>query len=59
MTGDEVTVFGSVKAGTLNLEKIKVNRLNMSQLRNPVLLRETNEINGKRTGLPVRESAVQ
>ena len=33
---DEVTVFGSVKEGTLNLEKIKIRSLNMKEMRNPL-----------------------
>jgi tRNA(Ile2)-agmatinylcytidine synthase len=35
-TGDEVTVYGSVKDGTLNLEKLKVTALNQNDLRNPL-----------------------
>lgn len=34
--GDEVTVYGSVKDGTLNLEKLKVTALNQNELRNPL-----------------------
>jgi tRNA(Ile2)-agmatinylcytidine synthase len=34
--GDEVTVFGSVKEGTLNLEKIKIRSLNLHEMRNPL-----------------------
>ncbi len=33
---DEVTVFGSVKDKTLNIEKININSLNIHELRNPV-----------------------
>ncbi len=34
--GDDVTVYGSVKNRTLNLEKIKIISLNRHELRNPV-----------------------
>ncbi len=34
--GDEVTVFGSVKEGTLNLEKIRIRSLDLHELRNPL-----------------------
>jgi len=34
--GDKVTVFGSVKDNTVNLEKIKIHSLNLQELRNPV-----------------------
>ncbi len=34
--GDGVTVYGSVKDGTLNLEKVKVTALNQNELRNPL-----------------------
>ena len=34
--GDEVTVYGSVKDGTLNLEKLKLTALNQNEMRNPV-----------------------
>ncbi len=47
MIGDEVTVFGSVKEETFNLEKIKVNRLNMAQLRNPVCCEKRMKSMGK------------
>ncbi|PWB54728.1 MAG: tRNA(Ile2) 2-agmatinylcytidine synthetase [Candidatus Methanoperedenaceae archaeon] len=50
MKGDEITVFGSVKADTLNLEKIRVNRLNMTQLRNPVCCEKRMKSMGKRQG---------
>ncbi len=50
MIGDEVTVFGSVKEKTLNLEKIKVNRLNMAQLRNPVCCEKRMKSMGKGQG---------
>ena len=35
-TGDEVTVYGSVKEHTLNLEKIRINSLNLHESRNPL-----------------------
>jgi tRNA(Ile2)-agmatinylcytidine synthase len=50
MIGDEVTVFGSVKEKTLNLEKIKVNRLNMDQFRNPVCCEKRMKSMGKGQG---------
>ncbi len=34
--GDEITVCGSVKDGTLNIEKIRIISLNMHELRNPL-----------------------
>ncbi|MFH1322691.1 MAG: tRNA(Ile)(2)-agmatinylcytidine synthase, partial [Methanobacteriota archaeon] len=34
--GDEVIVYGSVKDGTLNLEKLKLTALNQNELRNPL-----------------------
>ncbi|MBU3967450.1 MAG: tRNA(Ile)(2)-agmatinylcytidine synthase [Euryarchaeota archaeon] len=34
--GDKVTVYGSVKDGTLNLEKLKLTGLNHNELRNPL-----------------------
>ncbi len=34
--GDEVTVYGSVKDRTLNLEKIEIRSLNLTELRNPL-----------------------
>lgn len=34
--GDEVAVYGSVKDGTLNLEKLKITALNQNELRNPL-----------------------
>jgi tRNA(Ile2)-agmatinylcytidine synthase len=33
--GDEVTVYGSLKKGTLNLEKIELRKLNLVMARNP------------------------
>ena len=50
MIGDEVTVFGSVKEETLNLEKIKVIRLNMAKLRNPVCCEKRMKSMGKGQG---------
>ena len=50
MIGDEVTVFGSVKAETLNLEKIKVNRLKRVELRNPVCCGKRMKSMGKEQG---------
>ncbi len=34
--GDEVTVYGSVKERTMNLEKMEITSLNMQELRNPI-----------------------
>ncbi len=34
--GDKIIVYGSVKEGTLNLEKIKLTALNQNELRNPL-----------------------
>ncbi|TAN35953.1 MAG: hypothetical protein EPN24_06845 [Candidatus Methanoperedens sp.] len=34
--GDEVTVYGSVKEGTLNLEKLRLTALNQHENRNPL-----------------------
>jgi tRNA(Ile2)-agmatinylcytidine synthase len=48
--GDEVTVFGSVKDRTLNLEKIKINRLNMHEFRNPVCCSKRMKSMGKGQG---------
>jgi tRNA(Ile2)-agmatinylcytidine synthase len=48
--GDEVTVFGSVKDSTLNLEKIKIDRLNMQELRNPVCCDKRMKSMGKEQG---------
>ena len=48
--GDEVTVFGSVKDNTVNLEKIKINRLNMQELRNPVCCGKRMKSMGKGQG---------
>ena len=48
--GDEVKVFGSVKGRTLNLEKIKIDRLNMQELRNPVCCDKRMKSMGKEQG---------
>jgi tRNA(Ile2)-agmatinylcytidine synthase len=48
--GDEVTVFGSVKENTVNLEKIKINNLNMQELRNPVCCGKRMKSMGKGQG---------
>lgn len=48
--GDEVKVFGSVKDRTLNLEKIKIDRLNMQELRNPVCCDKRMKSMGKEQG---------
>jgi tRNA(Ile2)-agmatinylcytidine synthase len=48
--GDEVTVFGSVKNRTMNLEKIKIDRLNMQELRNPVCCEKRMKSMGKGQG---------
>jgi len=48
--GDEVTVFGSVKDRTMNLEKIKIDRLNMQELRNPICCGKRMKSMGKGQG---------
>jgi tRNA(Ile2)-agmatinylcytidine synthase len=48
--GDEVTVFGSVKENTVNLEKIKIHCLNMQELRNPVCCGKRMKSMGKGQG---------
>ncbi|NJD54480.1 MAG: DUF1743 domain-containing protein [Candidatus Methanoperedens sp.] len=48
--GDEIRVFGSVKDSTLNLEKIKIDRLNMQELRNPVCCDKRMKSMGKGQG---------
>jgi tRNA(Ile2)-agmatinylcytidine synthase len=48
--GDEVTVFGSVKDYTMNLEKIKINSLNVQELRNPVCCGKRMKSMGKGQG---------
>ncbi len=48
--GDEVTVFGSVKDKTVNLEKIKIDRLNMQDLRNPLCCDKRMKSMGKKQG---------
>jgi tRNA(Ile2)-agmatinylcytidine synthase len=48
--GDEVTVFGSVKDNTVNLEKIRINSLNIQELRNPVCCGKRMKSMGKGQG---------
>jgi len=48
--GDEVTVFGSVKDNTVNLEKIRINCLNRQELRNPVCCGKRMKSMGKGQG---------
>jgi tRNA(Ile2)-agmatinylcytidine synthase len=48
--GDEVTVFGSVKDNTVNLEKIRIKSLNMHELRNPVCCGKRMKSMGKGQG---------
>jgi len=50
LAGDEVTVFGSVRDRTLNLEKIKINRLNMQELKNPICCDKRMKSRGKEQG---------
>lgn len=50
LAGDEVTVFGSVKDRTLNLEKIKIDRLNLQELKNPVCCSKRMKSRGKEQG---------
>jgi tRNA(Ile2)-agmatinylcytidine synthase len=47
---DEVTVFGSVKDKTLNIEKININSLNIHELRNPVCCGKRMKSAGKGQG---------
>jgi tRNA(Ile2)-agmatinylcytidine synthase len=49
-TGDEVTVFGSVKNKTLNLEKIRVGSLVMEISRNPMCCAKRMKSMGKGQG---------
>jgi tRNA(Ile2)-agmatinylcytidine synthase len=49
--GDEVTVFGSVKDMTMNLEKIQIDRLNMQRLGNPICCGKRMKSMGKGQGL--------
>jgi tRNA(Ile2)-agmatinylcytidine synthase len=49
-TGDEVTVCGSVKDRTLNIEKIKVISLNPHELRNPICCGKRMKSMGKEQG---------
>jgi tRNA(Ile2)-agmatinylcytidine synthase len=48
--GDEVTVFGSVKDNTVNLEKIKIHCLNIQEFRNPVCCGKRMKSMGKGQG---------
>jgi len=48
--GDEVTVFGSVKDKTVNLEKIRINSLNVQELRNPICCGKRMKSMGKGQG---------
>jgi tRNA(Ile2)-agmatinylcytidine synthase len=48
--GDDVTVFGSVKDNTVNLEKINIHCLNMQELRNPVCCGKRMKSMGKGQG---------
>lgn len=50
LTGDEVTVYGSVKDRTMNLEKIDVKALNMHEYRNPVCCGKRMKSMGKEQG---------
>ncbi|MCZ7382360.1 MAG: tRNA(Ile)(2)-agmatinylcytidine synthase [Candidatus Methanoperedens sp.] len=47
---DEVTVFGSVKDKTLNIEKININSLNIHELRNPICCGKRMKSRGKGQG---------
>jgi tRNA(Ile2)-agmatinylcytidine synthase len=47
---DEVTVFGSVKDKTLNIEKININSLNIHELRNPLCCGKRMKSMGKNQG---------
>ncbi len=47
---DEVTVFGSVKDRTLNIEKININSLNIHELRNPICCGKRMKSMGKNQG---------
>ncbi len=47
---DEVTVFGSVKDNTLNIEKININSLNIHELRNPICCGKRMKSAGKGQG---------
>ncbi|MCX9083915.1 MAG: tRNA(Ile)(2)-agmatinylcytidine synthase [Candidatus Methanoperedens sp.] len=48
--GDEVIVYGSVKDKTVNLEKIRIDRLNIQVLRNPVCCGKRMKSMGKGQG---------
>ncbi len=47
---DDVTVFGSVKDKTLNIEKININDLNIHELRNPICCGKRMKSAGKGQG---------
>ncbi len=47
---DDVTVFGSVKDKTLNIEKININSLNIHELRNPICCGKRMKSAGKGQG---------
>ncbi len=47
---DEVTVFGSVKDNTLNIEKINIKSLNIHELRNPICCGKRMKSRGKGQG---------
>ena len=48
--GDEVTVYGSVKEGTLNLEKLKLTALNQSEIKNPLCCEKRMKSMGRQQG---------
>ncbi len=49
-SGDEVTVYGSVKDGTLNVEKIRINSLDANELRNPLCCAKRMKSMGREQG---------
>ncbi|MCE8426590.1 MAG: DUF1743 domain-containing protein [Candidatus Methanoperedens sp.] len=50
MIGDNVTVYGSVKDGTMNLEKIRIDSLIQKELRNPICCGKRMKSRGKGQG---------
>lgn len=48
--GDEVTVYGSVKEGTLNLEKLKLEALNQNEIKNPLCCKKRMKSMGRAQG---------
>jgi tRNA(Ile2)-agmatinylcytidine synthase len=48
--GDEVTVYGSVKEGTLNLEKLKLTALNRHESKNPLCCAKRMKSMGRQQG---------